>query len=101
LAGVVWCHCPNGGARRKSEAKILAGLGVKPGVPDVLVILAAYLLGLFATAEYLARRAHPPDGALGCAAVLWPVVLPIALIVHGATLFGRAWLWLRRVWGER
>jgi hypothetical protein len=30
-------HVPNGGFRRPVEAKILAGMGVKPGVPDVVL----------------------------------------------------------------
>jgi hypothetical protein len=33
--GVVAWHCPNGGWRSKAEASILAGQGVKKGVPDV------------------------------------------------------------------
>lgn len=32
-----WCHVPNGGKRGKTEAARLKGLGVKPGVPDVLI----------------------------------------------------------------
>lgn len=35
-----WCHVPNGGARSKIEASILKGLGVKPGVADILIIKA-------------------------------------------------------------
>jgi len=37
MLGVLWCAVPNGGARRKVEAKILVGLGVKVGVPDILI----------------------------------------------------------------
>lgn len=33
--GLVWWHCPNGGARSKTEAAIMAGLGVKRGVADL------------------------------------------------------------------
>ena len=32
-----FCHVPNGGARSKIEACILKGLGVRRGVPDILV----------------------------------------------------------------
>jgi hypothetical protein len=35
--GVLWCHTPNGGKRGRVEAARLNGLGVKPGVPDVLI----------------------------------------------------------------
>lgn len=37
LCGVLWCHVPNGGKRTATEAKIFRGLGVKAGVPDLLV----------------------------------------------------------------
>lgn len=37
LKGVRWCHVPNGGGRSKVEAAIFQGLGVKSGVPDVLI----------------------------------------------------------------
>ena len=37
LAGVRWCHVPNGGTRRPVEAARFRGQGVKPGVPDVVV----------------------------------------------------------------
>ena len=35
--GWLWCHVPNGGWRTKTEAAIFQGLGVKPGVPDILI----------------------------------------------------------------
>jgi hypothetical protein len=35
--GLVAIHVPNGGFRRPIEAKILAGLGVTKGTPDVLL----------------------------------------------------------------
>ncbi len=31
-------HVPNGGARSKTEAAIFSGLGVVPGVPDIIAI---------------------------------------------------------------
>lgn len=37
LAGVKWCHVPNGGARVKAVAGKLKAQGVKAGVPDVLI----------------------------------------------------------------
>ena len=36
--GWLWWHTPNGGRRSKIEAKRLKGLGVKPGVPDILIL---------------------------------------------------------------
>lgn len=35
--GLVWTHCPNGGRRRPIEAAIFKGLGVRPGVADLLL----------------------------------------------------------------
>lgn len=32
-----WWHTPNGGSRRKGEAGKLKAMGVKPGVPDIIV----------------------------------------------------------------
>ena len=37
VAGLVAIHVPNGGFRRLTEAKILSGLGVTAGVPDLLL----------------------------------------------------------------
>ena len=37
VAGLVAIHVPNGGYRRLTEAKILAGLGMTAGVPDLLL----------------------------------------------------------------
>jgi hypothetical protein len=34
----VWWHTPNGGARRKTEAAILKGLGVRAGVADICIL---------------------------------------------------------------
>ena len=34
----VWFHCPNGGARTKAEAGVFKALGVKPGIPDILIL---------------------------------------------------------------
>jgi hypothetical protein len=33
-----WFHCPNGGSRNAIEASKLKGMGVKPGVPDCLIL---------------------------------------------------------------
>ena len=37
-AGAVWWHTPSGGYRRRTEAAIFTGLGVKAGIPDLLVL---------------------------------------------------------------
>jgi len=37
LKKVVWFHCPNGGNRNPKEAYKLKQMGVKAGVPDILI----------------------------------------------------------------
>jgi hypothetical protein len=38
LRRAVWFHTPNGGSRNVVEAARMKALGVKPGIPDVIVI---------------------------------------------------------------
>jgi hypothetical protein len=38
VSGLVWWHTPNGGRRSRVEAAIFAGLGVKPGVADLILL---------------------------------------------------------------
>ena len=49
--GVFAFHVPNGGYRRKIEAAIMKGLGVMPGVPDVIAIKEGRLYALELKAE--------------------------------------------------
>lgn len=37
MHGILWAHCPNGGSRHPGEARRLKAMGVKRGVPDVLI----------------------------------------------------------------
>lgn len=37
IHGILFAHVPNGGYRRRVEAAIFRGLGVQPGVPDLLI----------------------------------------------------------------
>ena len=53
MPGVFAFHCPNGGKRSKIEASIFKGLGVKAGIPDVLIFYRAQIFGLELKAEYL------------------------------------------------
>lgn len=55
--GLVWWHCPNGGARSKAEASIMAGLGVKRGVSD----LHFFRRGVFGVLELKALGQKPTD----------------------------------------
>jgi|SRR5579872_2393307 hypothetical protein len=36
--GAVWWHTPNGGKRNRTEAAIFSGLGVRPGVSDLILL---------------------------------------------------------------
>lgn len=44
--GVFAFHVPNGGYRRAREGAILKGLGVTPGVPDVMIVFKGRIYGL-------------------------------------------------------
>lgn len=46
MPGVFAFHVPNGGWRSKVEAAIMKGLGVRSGVPDVIVFYRAQIFGL-------------------------------------------------------
>lgn len=46
MPGVFAFHVPNGGKRRAIEAAILKGLGVTPGVPDVIALHRGKFFGL-------------------------------------------------------
>ena len=37
-SGLVWWHTPNGGRRNPVEAAIFSGLGVRPGVADLILL---------------------------------------------------------------
>ena len=41
-----WFHPPNGGARSPVEAAIFKGLGVKPGVPDLVIVHRGRLIAI-------------------------------------------------------
>jgi hypothetical protein len=41
-----WFHVGNGGWRSPAEARVFAGLGVRPGVPDLILIRAGTTYGL-------------------------------------------------------
>ena len=58
--GVFAFHVPNGGKRRPIEASILKGLGVKAGVPDVIVCFRGNFFGL----ELKADGGRPTDKQL-------------------------------------
>lgn len=36
--GLDWFHCPNGGKRNFLTGALLKRMGVKPGIPDVLIL---------------------------------------------------------------
>lgn len=56
----VWFHPPNGGARTKAEAGVFRATGVKPGVPDVVIIYRGR--PLFIELKNPARRGHKNGG---------------------------------------
>jgi len=46
VPGVFFFHPANGGKRTKAEGGILKGLGVKRGVPDLIILHKAQIFGL-------------------------------------------------------
>lgn len=42
----LWLHYPAGGYRRPVEAKIFRSIGVKPGIPDLLVLHRGRCFGI-------------------------------------------------------
>lgn len=46
IPDLVWWHVPNGGGRSKVEAGVFKSMGVKPGVPDLHMILPGGKLGM-------------------------------------------------------
>ena len=42
----VWSHPANGGWRIRKEAAIFSGLGVKPGIPDIIIVHAGRLVAI-------------------------------------------------------
>ncbi len=46
VPGLVYFHVPNGGKRSRIEAAILAGLGVRAGVPDLILVHRSHVYGL-------------------------------------------------------
>lgn len=49
--GVVWFHCPNGGRRGAGEAGRFKALGVRAGVPDLVLVREGHFYGLELKAE--------------------------------------------------
>lgn len=60
VPGLFAFHVPNGGYRRPREAAILKGLGVTPGVPDIVLIHKGRCYGL----ELKAKGGRPTDRQL-------------------------------------
>lgn len=44
--GATWFHPANGGGRSRAEAGVLKALGVKSGVPDVMIVCAGRVFGI-------------------------------------------------------
>ncbi len=46
VKGLVFFHVPNGGARRRIEAGILKGMGVRAGVSDLILVHAGKIFAM-------------------------------------------------------
>ena len=58
--GIVFWHTPNGGHRRKTEAAILKGLGVRAGVSDIIIIHKSRVFAL----ELKAPEGRPTESQM-------------------------------------
>ena len=46
MPGVFYFHAPNGGGRSKAEGGIFKALGVRAGVPDIIIFYRSQIFGL-------------------------------------------------------
>jgi len=60
VPGVVYWHTPNGGKRRKTEAAILKGLGVRAGVSDLIFVHNSRIFAL----ELKAPEGRPTESQM-------------------------------------
>lgn len=58
--GLIYWHTPNGGHRRKTEAAILKGLGVRAGVSDIIAIHNGHVFAL----ELKAPNGRPTESQM-------------------------------------
>lgn len=58
LRNLLWWHTPNGGSRNRIEAAKLRRMGVKPGVPDFIILTPPKKLG----ASHVALELKALDG---------------------------------------
>ena len=94
--GCFYFHCPNGGYRYPAEAKILQGLGVRAGVPDVICIHQGRVYGL--ELKVSGGRATPAqtqaiaelEAAGAVTAVAWDLDQALVMLEGWGILRGRA-----------
>jgi hypothetical protein len=92
---VFWCAVPNGGWRTKSEARIFVGLGVTPGVPDLLAVHRGRTFGLEIKApggrlSAVQRSVHAALCAAGAdVATAWSLDEALAVLERWGLLRGR------------
>ena len=61
-ADAVWFHPPNGGARSKAEAGIFKAMGVKAGVPDLIIVYRGRVVAIELKSEH--GRLSPAQKAM-------------------------------------
>ncbi len=45
-AGAEWWHTPNGGTRSRIEGAVFKAMGVRPGIPDLLILFRGKLIAV-------------------------------------------------------
>jgi hypothetical protein len=95
VPGLVWWHTPNGGRRNRIEGAILNGLGVRPGVADLIFLYdgRAFALELKTDAgrPTIAQRQFVSDfnAAGGTAVITNGLDQALRTIEHWRLLYGR------------
>lgn len=89
-----WFHPPNGGSRSKAEAGAFKAMGVKAGVPDIIVIYG----GVVHAIELKPKGRYPSKAQRDCHLELvnsGARVLPIARSIDDVGAFLRMYMPLR------
>ena len=90
-AGWRFFHVPNGGGRTKAEAAILKGMGVKPGVADVLFLSPlglVYMLEFKAPGKTQRREQDEWENWCGSAGVPYRIAESVDDALRIATEWG-------------
>lgn len=99
MPGAVFWHCPNGGSRGRGEAGRFQALGVKAGIPDVLILYRGHLYGLELKAD--AGRVSPEQKSMADALGAAGATVSVAFGLDAALAQLTAWGVMRSAGGAK